>query len=159
MKSARLSLNASQIHTALNASALDNMAPGVDLDSGLGIVMALGAVQSLTTPVTINSIPAGLTFSISGASCPVGTYTTPMTLNWSLATSCSVSFPSPQNFGEHTLHVCHMDGREFSDPRVITTPTVATTLHRSVDRSARNHQIVRRSGDRPGREYYAFSSR
>src|SRR3974377_755598 len=62
VKSARTSLNASQIHTALNASALDNMAPGVDLDSGLGIVMALGAVQSLTIPVTIDSIPAGLTF-------------------------------------------------------------------------------------------------
>ena len=127
VKSARPSLNASQIHTALNASALDIMAPGVDLDSGLGIVMALGAVQSLTTPVTINSIPAGLTFSIAGAACPVGTYTTPMALNWSLATSCLVNFPSPQSVGStHYTFAVWTDG-PTSDPRSITTPTVATT--------------------------------
>jgi Subtilase family len=127
VKSARLSLNASQIHTALNVSALDIMAPGVDLDSGLGIVMALGAVQSLTTPVTINSIPAGLTFFISGAGCPVGTFITPRVSDWSLATSCSVNFPSPQPFGgTHYTFAAWTDG-PTSDPRAITTPTVATT--------------------------------
>jgi hypothetical protein len=128
VKSARLSLNSSQIHTALNASALDNMAPGVDLDSGLGIVMALGAVQSLTTAVTINSIPAGLAFSISGAACPVGSYTTPMALNWSLATTCSVSFTSPQTLGSTHYTFANWTDGPTSNPRAITTPTVATTF-------------------------------
>jgi Subtilase family len=128
VKSARLSLNSSQIHTALNASALDNMAPGIDLDSGLGIVMALGAVQSLTTPVTINSIPAGLTFSIAGAACPVGTYITPMVLNWSLATTCAVSFTSPQTLGSTHYTFANWTDGPTSNPRAITTPTVATTF-------------------------------
>ena len=124
VKSARLTLTAPQIRAALNASALDIGTAGVDIDSGLGIVMAPGAVQSLSTPITINSIPAGLTFSISGIACPVGTYTTPTTLNWSLAASCSVSFASPQSFGgSHYTFASWIDG-PTTNPRIIITPTV-----------------------------------
>ncbi len=127
VKSARPSLTAGQIHSALNASALDIMAPGIDVDSGLGIVMALGAVQSLTTPVTIASIPAGLAFSISGSGCPAGTYTTPSTLSWDLASNCTVNFPSPQTLGAtHYSFAMWLDG-PTSDPRIIATPTVPTT--------------------------------
>jgi hypothetical protein len=47
VKSANPSLTSSQIRTALTSSAIDIEAPGVDRDSGAGIVMALEALQSI----------------------------------------------------------------------------------------------------------------
>ncbi len=46
VKSARPSLTNVQIRSILDATALDNMAPGADRDSGYGILMALPAVQA-----------------------------------------------------------------------------------------------------------------
>jgi hypothetical protein len=46
VKSANLTLTPAQIRTALEASAIDIGAPGIDRDSGVGIVMAYGALQS-----------------------------------------------------------------------------------------------------------------
>jgi Subtilase family len=45
VRSARPDYTPAQVLTALKATALDSMAPGVDRDSGSGIVMALPAVQ------------------------------------------------------------------------------------------------------------------
>jgi len=128
VKSARPALTSPQIFSALNASALDIMAAGRDIDSGLGIVMALAAVQTLTTPITIQSVPAGATFTISGAACPVGTYTTPMNFNWSLATTCVVNFPSPQTIGTSSYSFANYTDGSTSNPRSITTPLSAATF-------------------------------
>jgi Subtilase family len=46
---AKPSYTVPQIKTAMTASALDSMAPGVDRDSGYGIVMGFGAVQYALT--------------------------------------------------------------------------------------------------------------
>jgi hypothetical protein len=128
VKSARPALTGPQILNALNTSALDIMAAGRDVDSGLGIVIALAAVQTLTTPITIQSVPSGATFTISGAGCPVGTYTTPMTFNWSLATTCIVNFLSPQTIGASTYSFANYTDGSTSNPRSITTPQTAATF-------------------------------
>jgi hypothetical protein len=45
VRSARPDYTPAQVLTALKATALDSMAPGVDRDAGVGVVMALPAVQ------------------------------------------------------------------------------------------------------------------
>lgn len=50
VKSAKPSLTAAQIKQIMQSTALDNMAPGIDRDSGAGIVMALPAVQKALQP-------------------------------------------------------------------------------------------------------------
>ncbi|MDP9171421.1 MAG: hypothetical protein M3N54_12445 [Acidobacteriota bacterium] len=52
MKSAVPGLTGRQILSITKGTALDTMAPGVDRDSGSGIVMALQAVQA-----ALNSAP------------------------------------------------------------------------------------------------------
>ncbi len=48
LKSYNIALTPAQIHAALTNTALDIEAPGMDRDSGVGIVMAMGALQSVT---------------------------------------------------------------------------------------------------------------
>jgi hypothetical protein len=50
VKSAKPSLTNAQIYNILTSTALDNMAVGIDRDSGYGIVMALAAVQKALHP-------------------------------------------------------------------------------------------------------------
>ena len=50
LKSSKPSLTAAQIRTALTSSALDTEAPGVDRNSGSGIVMASKALQYIQVP-------------------------------------------------------------------------------------------------------------
>ena len=48
---------------------------------------------------TITSTPSGLTVSTSGTGCAAGTYTTPVTLLWTPASSCSLSVVSTETVG------------------------------------------------------------
>ena len=57
LKSSNPSLNSAQIRNALTSTALDIEAPGVDRDSGKGIVMALQALQSVQVPPPILKVP------------------------------------------------------------------------------------------------------
>ncbi|HVF55668.1 MAG TPA: Calx-beta domain-containing protein [Pyrinomonadaceae bacterium] len=50
LKSARPGSNHAQVRAAINASAVDIEAPGVDRDSGVGIIMAFGALQASGAP-------------------------------------------------------------------------------------------------------------
>jgi subtilisin family serine protease len=50
VKSANPSLTNTQIKSILTTTTVDNMAPGLDRDSGFGIVMALPAVQKALAP-------------------------------------------------------------------------------------------------------------
>ena len=57
LKSSNPSLNSAQIRNALTSTALDIEAPGLDRDSGKGIVMALQALQSVQVPPPILKVP------------------------------------------------------------------------------------------------------
>jgi hypothetical protein len=48
---------------------------------------------------TITTTPSGLTVSTSGTGCAAGTYTTPVTLLWTPASSCSLSVVSTETVG------------------------------------------------------------
>jgi len=78
--------------------------------------------------VTIASTPAGLAFSVSGSGCQPGAYTAGATLLWQLASSCGVSFTTPQSGGAGTQYVftAWADGPTTAS-RTITTPAAATT--------------------------------
>jgi subtilisin family serine protease len=49
--SANKNLTASQVRTALASTAIDIGEPGVDRDSGAGIIMAMPALQSINAPI------------------------------------------------------------------------------------------------------------
>jgi hypothetical protein len=53
IKSAKASLTPAQIKAAMNATALDNEAPGFDFNAGNGITMADAAVRSVLSPLTV----------------------------------------------------------------------------------------------------------
>ena len=57
VKSLNPTLNASQIRNILTSTALDIMAPGVDRDSGAGIIMALPALEAALPPLVSVSSP------------------------------------------------------------------------------------------------------
>ncbi len=57
LKSFNPSLNSTQIRAALTSTALDIEAPGVDRDSGWGIVMADNALQFVQVPPPIVKVP------------------------------------------------------------------------------------------------------
>ena len=74
LKSFNPSLTAAEIRTALTSTALDIEAPGVDRDSGYGIVMADAALRSISPPAspTITSFspslgPPGTNVTITGS--------------------------------------------------------------------------------------------
>lgn len=74
LKSYNPSLTPTEIRTALTSTALDIEAPGVDRDSGFGIVMADAALRSVPPPVppTITSFsptlgPSGTNVTITGS--------------------------------------------------------------------------------------------
>ncbi len=59
LKSANPTLTLAQARTALNASAIDIEAPGVDRDSGVGIIMADTALASLGLPASAANVTTG----------------------------------------------------------------------------------------------------
>ena len=85
IKSANLGLTADQVRTALLNSAIDIEAAGWDRDSGVGIVMADTALQSLAQMPTIASVSpgagstaGGTTVTITGTKFVVGGTTVAM---------------------------------------------------------------------------------
>ncbi|HLH43152.1 MAG TPA: SBBP repeat-containing protein, partial [Bryobacteraceae bacterium] len=55
--------------------------------------------QAGVSPATFTSSPSGAAFTVTGAGCAPGSYTTPANLVWTPNTNCTVSFPSPQAIG------------------------------------------------------------
>ena len=64
---------------------------------GVSLSPLAGTTLPLTNGVTIASVPTGLQFNSVGTGCAPGTYTTPMTLNWTPGSSCTVIMSTPQN--------------------------------------------------------------
>jgi uncharacterized repeat protein (TIGR03803 family) len=73
LKSYDPSLNPSQIRTILTNTALDIMSPGIDRDSGAGIVMALAALQAtgIPPPATESTVFSNL-YSFTNSSVGYG---------------------------------------------------------------------------------------
>ena len=75
--SAKPSATAVAVQNALLGSALDIEAPGVDRDSGVGIVMAPAAVRAVLTPLTVGKQFAPSTIAAGGTSTLTITLTNP----------------------------------------------------------------------------------
>ncbi len=125
IKSAPVSLTGPQILAKMKATAIDNMAPGVDVDSGSGIVMADAAIM---TSVTIGSNQPGAVFNVSGAGCATGSYPTPQTLSVVRGAACVFSTLSPVGTGPGTQRVFKQwtDG-PTTNPRTIVIPDLAAS--------------------------------
>jgi len=97
---------------------------------GAASALALFAAASLEAQVsiTIASSPAGASFTVNGAGCSPGAYTTPQSLSWTTGTSCTVGFASPQypQAGTQYGFTGWQDGGT-SNPRVIPALALATT--------------------------------
>ncbi len=106
--------------TAINGNQADNTAT----DAG-----AVYLYNGLTTAVTINSSPAGLLFTSTGAGCAPGAgYATPQVLSWTPGALCSVSFPSPQSGpGNVPYGISKWEDNSASPARSIIAPPAATT--------------------------------
>jgi hypothetical protein len=75
--SAKPSATATDVKSALLASALDIEAPGVDRDSGVGIVMAPAAVRAVLSPLTVGKQFAPASIAAGGTSTLTITLTNP----------------------------------------------------------------------------------
>lgn len=84
---------------------------------------------TVSVPVTFGSLPQGRTFTVAGAGCALGSYTGPQTLVWSPASSCSVTFDTPQNGTPGTQYVFTgwTDLANSSQPRLLTSPAAPAT--------------------------------
>jgi hypothetical protein len=81
-----------------------------------------------TVGVTIASSPTGLTFSSSGTGCAPGSYTAPMTLQWTPASSCTVAYTTPQAGSAGIQYVfSQWENSSTSASRAITAPASTTT--------------------------------
>jgi hypothetical protein len=95
IKSMNPTFTPSQIRSALLATAIDIEAPGLDRDSGVGIVMALGTVQTGSAPPTITTQPSSQAI-VTGttAALRVGVSGTgPLTFQWHQGVSGDTSTP------------------------------------------------------------------
>jgi hypothetical protein len=81
-----------------------------------------------TVGVTIASSPTGLTFSSSGTGCAPGSYTAPMTLQWTPASSCTVAYTTPQAGSAGVQYAfSQWEDSSTSASRSITAPATTTT--------------------------------
>jgi hypothetical protein len=76
---------------------------------------------------TITSSPSGLAFTSSGSGCAPGTYTTPVTLQWTSGNTCELTVASPQsaNGGQYILN-------QWQDGTTTTTDTVQAPANSAV---------------------------
>ena len=120
IKSSPMGLTPAQIIARMKATAIDIMVPGVDVDSGSGIVMADAAIM---TSVSITSSPSAMAFSVSGVGCAAGAYATPQTLNVVRGASCIFTATSPVAGGPGQRFVFKQwtDG-SLTNPRTIAIP-------------------------------------
>ena len=112
-----------------------------------------GNANSASTTVTLSSGPAtvqanflppvsvtiasrldgrpmtGFSFSVSGAGCQPGSYSTSQVLAWSQGSTCTVTFNTPQGPGNGTQYAFRewLDNRSHSNSRVFSVPATPTT--------------------------------
>lgn len=101
VKSFNPALTTTQIRSILTGSALDNMAAGVDRDSGYGIVMALAALQATDglsiTPFNAPPVSGPVGGPFTGASSFVLTNNSSNAFNWVAVSTNTWLILSPTN--------------------------------------------------------------
>jgi hypothetical protein len=118
----------------VGANLEDSNATGVNGDQANSNADASGAAYVfLITPdptnVTISSTPTNLLFSSTGTGCaPGANLATPQILAWTPASSCTVTFGTPQSGGPGTQYVfSQWENSSTNAARTITAPASATT--------------------------------
>jgi probable HAF family extracellular repeat protein len=98
------------------------------------LVFLLGSCPAAAVDIVVQSNPTGQAFTVTGANCGTGGYTTPQTLTWTPGVSCTVSFLSPHSsqLGTQYAFASWQDGTTLN-PRVIVTPAQATTYTANFD--------------------------
>ena len=67
--------------------------------------------------------------NISGAGCPAGSYTAPVTISWSTGTNCAVSIPSPQGGPDTRWTFNRWSDSSTANPKTVTaTPGTTHTI-------------------------------
>jgi probable HAF family extracellular repeat protein len=92
------------------------------------LVFLLGSCPAAAVDIVVQSDPTGQAFTVTGANCGTGGYTTPQTLNWTPGVSCTINFLSPHSsqLGTQYVFASWQDGTALN-PRVIVAPAQATT--------------------------------
>ena len=105
--------------TGIGGSDTDTSMPGA------GAVFAY--TPAATQTVTVQSIPAGITFSTSGAGCAPGAgYVTPQPLTWQIGASCTITMPSTvPGAGSQSVFVQWEDA-STNPVRNLNAPAVST---------------------------------
>ena len=81
------------------------------------------AAPPTTIAVTIATSPAGLSFATTGTGCAPGTYTAPQTLQWTPASTCSLSVTTPQTASGTEYRFNQWENASVSATRSITAPS------------------------------------
>jgi len=78
--------------------------------------------------VEVTSVPSGLSFTSAGTGCAPGTDTTPITLAWTPASSCTLSVTSPQSGGTGVQYAfASWENGSTSTSRTVTAPSTTAT--------------------------------
>ena len=78
--------------------------------------------------VEVTSSPSGLAFTSSGSGCAPGNYTTPLTLSWTPASSCTLNATTPQAAGTGVQYAfSQWDDNSTDASRMITAPATTAT--------------------------------
>jgi Subtilase family/FG-GAP-like repeat len=124
LKSFKPTLTADQIRTILTSTALDIEAPGIDRDSGAGIVMGFQSIHAVTPVLTVASInPAsGVAITVSPNDIDgMGNGTTQFTRTYNI--NAIVTLTAPATAGGNTFQKWQKDGVD-----VTTNQTVNVTM-------------------------------
>lgn len=137
IKSYNPSLTASQIRTILTSSALDIEGPGVDRDSGFGLVMALAALQATPSPnlpsitgVSPASGAVGAAVTISGTkfigatSVKFNGVSAPFTVD--STTQISTTVPAGALTGKVTVATPTGTATSATDFAILATPVITS---------------------------------
>lgn len=137
VKSYNPSLTASQIRTILTGSALDIEGPGVDRDSGFGLVMALAALQATPSPnppsitgVLPASGAVGAAVTITGTKFTGATSVrfngVSATFMVDSATQISTTVPAGAVTGRITVTTPTGTATNATDFTILTTPVITS---------------------------------
>jgi uncharacterized repeat protein (TIGR02543 family) len=93
----------------------------VTMDAAKSVTAAFAA------PVTITSSPTGRTFTTAGTGCAAGTYNGPDTLPWTVGSSCTMAFATPQSGQMERYVFSQWENSSTSATRSVTAPAAGTT--------------------------------
>ena len=104
------------------------LAAGYLVANGNGSAFVLTPVT--TVSVAMNSVPPGLTFSVTGSGClPNASYTTPTAMQWIVGANCTVSLATIQNGAVGTRNLFSgWSDQNKNNPRTFTGPSADASI-------------------------------